>query len=115
MHDQPVLDRRVFAPGEVIFKEGQHGAVAYVIQKGTVDLWRGEKLIAVLTDNAIFGEMALIDGAPRMATAKARDQVTVIVLPKTLVESKLRGVDPFVARLLTILVSNVRNFAQLVD
>lgn len=115
MPDQPLLDRRVFSPGETIFKEGQHGSVAYIVQKGTVDLWRGDKLIAVLTENAIFGEMALIDGAPRMATAKARDLVTAIVLPKGLFDAKLRGADPFIGRLLQILVTNVRNFAHLVD
>ncbi|OAN44517.1 cyclic nucleotide-binding domain-containing protein [Magnetospirillum moscoviense] len=111
----PVLDRRSFGAGEVIFKEGDHGSVAYIVQTGTVELSRGRTKIADLNDGAIFGEMALIDGAPRMATATAKTNVNVIVLPKMLVDSKLAGVDPFVTRLLHILINNVRNFARLVD
>jgi CRP-like cAMP-binding protein len=115
MAQAPVLDRRSFGADDVIFKEGDHGSVAYIVQSGTVELQRGRGMIAELTEGAIFGEMALIDGAPRMATARAKTPVTVIVLPKMLVDSKLDGVDPFVLRLLHILINNVRNFARLMD
>jgi CRP/FNR family cyclic AMP-dependent transcriptional regulator len=115
MAQAPVLDRRSFGAGDVIFKEGTPGAVAYIIQSGTVELLRGRSKIAELQEGAIFGEMALIDGAPRMATAMAKTAVNVIVLPKMLVDSKLDGVDPFVTRLIHILINNVRNFARLMD
>jgi CRP/FNR family transcriptional regulator, cyclic AMP receptor protein len=109
-----VLERRFFPAGETIFREGDTGAVAYIIQTGTVELICGRLMIAELQDNAIFGEMALIDGAPRMATARAQTDVTVILLPRAVFESKLVGVDPFVSRLIGILINNVRNFAKLV-
>jgi CRP-like cAMP-binding protein len=115
MAQGPVLDRRSFGAGEVIFKEGDRGSVAYLVQSGQVELTRGRVTIAQLQEGAIFGEMALIDGAPRMATATAKTTVNVIVLPKMLLDSKLEGVDPFVSRLLHILINNVRNFAKMVD
>ncbi|MGE4279520.1 MAG: cyclic nucleotide-binding domain-containing protein [Magnetospirillum sp.] len=109
-----VLERRFFAAGHTIFNEGDTGSVAYIVQSGVVELWCGRTCIAELQENAIFGEMALLDGAPRMATAKARTDINVILLPRAVFEGKLEGVDPFVIKLLGILISNVRNFARLV-
>ena len=109
-----VLERKFFPAGETIFREGDTGSVAYIVQSGLVELWCGRQCIAELEQNAIFGEMALIDGAPRMATAKAQSDVTAIVLPRALFESKLEGVDPFVIKLIGILIGNVRNLARIV-
>jgi CRP-like cAMP-binding protein len=106
------LDRRSFGSGQIIFREGQPGNHAYIVQRGTVELSRAGVPFAQLHENAIFGEMALIDGEPRMATAAAKDEVVVIVLPKSLVDKRLEGIDPFVSRLLHILVANVRSIAD---
>ncbi|CUW40714.1 cAMP-binding protein-catabolite gene activator and regulatory subunit of cAMP-dependent protein kinase [Magnetospirillum sp. XM-1] len=105
------LDRRVVHPGGHVFKEGDSGDQAFIIQSGTVELLKGEKVFAELGGNTIFGEMALIDGAPRMATARAKTETTLIVIPRSVVDSKLKGVDPFVIKLLGILVQNVRSMA----
>jgi CRP/FNR family transcriptional regulator, cyclic AMP receptor protein len=57
-------------PGETIFKEGEPAKELYIIQSGKVDIQLGNRLLDTLEANDIFGEMALIDGAPRSATAK---------------------------------------------
>ncbi|RAU21396.1 cAMP-binding protein [Paramagnetospirillum kuznetsovii] len=106
------LDRRVAAPGEIIFKEGETGDKAFIVQSGIVELCKSSQAFAEVGTNAIFGEMALIDGAPRMATARAKTEVTLIVVPRALLDNKLKGVDPFVTRLLAILVQNVRSMAD---
>ncbi|TAN58653.1 MAG: cyclic nucleotide-binding domain-containing protein [Magnetospirillum sp.] len=105
------LDRRVVKSGDTIFKEGDAGDQAFVVQAGTVELCKSGQPFAELGPNTIFGEMALIDGAPRMATARAKTEVTLIVVPRAMLDKKLRGVDPFVTRLLSILVQNVRSMA----
>ncbi len=104
----PHLDRQTYAAGDVIFREGDTGDCAYLIESGAVDLHVRGGLLATLAANAIFGEMALIDGEPRMATATSTAKTTVIILPKKLLESRLVGVDPFIARIIHILVKNVR-------
>jgi CRP/FNR family transcriptional regulator, cyclic AMP receptor protein len=106
------LDRRVIAPGGFVFKEGDAGEHAFIIQSGTIELLKGETVIAELSRNTIFGEMALIDGAPRMATARAKAEATLIVIPRAMLDAKLKGVDPFVVKLLGILVQNVRSMAD---
>lgn len=111
--DHPqVLDRQVFHTGKVIFKEGSDGNCAYLIQSGAVDIIRdtddGIIKLGRLTPGAIFGEMALIDGSPRMATAVAVESTTVVVVKSEDLQAKLAKTDPFVARLLGMLVNNVR-------
>lgn len=63
-------------PGEVIFREGDRGDAMYFIVDGTVEIiakGRGDKTerLAMLGPQDFFGEMALITGAPRTATARA--------------------------------------------
>ena len=51
-------------PGETIFKEGETAKELYVIRSGQVEIQLGNRLLATLETNDIFGEMALIDSAP---------------------------------------------------
>jgi CRP/FNR family cyclic AMP-dependent transcriptional regulator len=60
-----------FKPGEVIFAEGDKGDKMYVIRSGEVEIERHGKVVEKLSHGGIFGEMALIDGSPRAATARA--------------------------------------------
>ncbi len=53
-------------PGETIFKEGETAKELYVIKSGQVEIQVGNRLLATLETNDIFGEMALIElGAPQ--------------------------------------------------
>jgi CRP/FNR family cyclic AMP-dependent transcriptional regulator len=61
-----------FAPGDVIFGEGDAGDKMFVIRSGEVVIEKGGKVIETLSPGSIFGEMALIDGSPRSATARAK-------------------------------------------
>ncbi|MGB9059626.1 MAG: cyclic nucleotide-binding domain-containing protein, partial [Pseudolabrys sp.] len=48
-------------PGETIFKEGETAKELYVIRSGQVEIQLGNRLLATLEANEIFGEMALIE------------------------------------------------------
>lgn len=61
-----------FSRGEVIFAEGDKGDCMYVVRSGEVEIERDGKTIETLSGGGIFGEMALIDGSPRSATARAK-------------------------------------------
>jgi CRP/FNR family transcriptional regulator, cyclic AMP receptor protein len=69
---------RSFSAGEVIFNEGDPAQESYVIQKGQVEIRRGGRLLDTLSEKSIFGEMALIDHAPRAATAVAATDVVLV-------------------------------------
>jgi CRP/FNR family cyclic AMP-dependent transcriptional regulator len=61
-----------YAPGEIIFSAGDKGENMYVIRSGEVEVERDGKIVETLSAGGIFGEMALIDGSPRAATARAK-------------------------------------------
>jgi CRP/FNR family transcriptional regulator, cyclic AMP receptor protein len=61
-----------FAPGDVIFAEGDKGDKMYVVRSGEVQIELNGHVIETLPPGGIFGEMALIDGSPRAATARAK-------------------------------------------
>ena len=73
--------------GSYIFREGESARYAYVLQSGTIEILKlgidGETPLAELEEkNTIFGEMALIDGAPRSAGARAKTDVVVTQVDK---------------------------------
>jgi CRP/FNR family transcriptional regulator, cyclic AMP receptor protein len=64
--------------GETIFKEGDEAQQLFVIKSGEVAIQSGNRMLAELSTNHIFGEMALIDDAPRSATAVAKTDVELV-------------------------------------
>ena len=117
MAGQDVLDRRVFAPGEVIFKEGEVGRrCAFLVENGKVEISKksedgSDTVLGHIPPGGIFGEMALIDNKPRMAMARAVDTTTVIIISETMLEMKLKKADPFIRGLLNLFVRNLRDMA----
>lgn len=68
--------------GEELFAEGSSGDHAYVIQGGELEISKlvngQEVLLAVRREGEVIGEMALLQHAPRMASARARSQAQVL-------------------------------------
>jgi CRP/FNR family transcriptional regulator, cyclic AMP receptor protein len=111
-----IVDRKVFQAGEVIFREGDEGTRAFVVQNGDVEIFKTNEddqrmVLGVVGPGGIFGEMALIDDSPRMASARARTMVTVIVVNREMFAAKLAKTDPFIRGLLNIFANNLRSLA----
>ena len=113
---QQVLDRIVLQVGDPIFREGEHGECAYVVQEGMIDIVKnaadGDVVLGTIKKGGIFGEMALIDDQPRMASAVAASTSTVIVISRDVFQRKLQKCDPFVRGLLGIFVKNIRSMVE---
>lgn len=60
-----------YAAGDVIFAQGDPGDRMFVVLEGKVDIAVGDKTVESVGMHGIFGEMVLVDRAPRSATAKA--------------------------------------------
>ncbi len=112
-----IMPRQTFSPGEEIFREGGIGDVAYVVQDGEVEITKTtsknkRKVLGYIRNGGMFGEMALIDGKPRMADATATKTTTCLIIRRDVFEKKVTAADPFVKGLLRILVRNVRSMAD---
>lgn len=99
--------------GESIFREGDPGDAAYIVEAGSVGIFKtveGERIhLATLTSGELFGEMAIIDGSRRMAEAVALENSILRSIPADLLEDKLEKYDRFLKALIKILVNNLRN------
>ena len=72
------VETRSVRSGDVIFREGQQANELFVIKSGHVRIQVGNRAIAELSTDNIFGEMALIDSEPRSATAIAITDVELV-------------------------------------
>jgi CRP-like cAMP-binding protein len=73
---------RICYPGEIIFRTFDMGAEMYVVLEGEVELRIGDNMVELLEPGEPFGEMALIDQAPRVATATAKTSCKLAVIPE---------------------------------
>lgn len=76
---------RRFGSGQVIFHLGDPGGLLYIITEGTVKISNAtpdgqEALLAILGAGDFFGELALLDDAPRSATAEALQSTQTVTL-----------------------------------
>jgi CRP/FNR family transcriptional regulator, cyclic AMP receptor protein len=103
--------------GEYIFREGEPGDTAFVLLSGKVQITRridGKiKPVGIVNVGGMFGEMALIDDAVRMATARAVGGSTeALVVSRRIFEEKLENADPFLRALIAILAKRVRTMVS---
>lgn len=91
--------RRTVAPGEIIFLEGQHADLAYVILKGEVQVGaQGEgrmRVVNRMKAGEIFGEIALLrpDGR-RTATTLSREGCELIEMDRKFFDDSMAKADP---------------------
>jgi CRP/FNR family cyclic AMP-dependent transcriptional regulator len=82
------LVSRSYAPGDILFHEGEIGRALFILESGQVEISRrdpdGEmRRVAVLKSGDFCGEMSLLDELPRTATAVAMEPVRAYLLYKT--------------------------------
>jgi CRP/FNR family transcriptional regulator, cyclic AMP receptor protein len=78
---------RRFRRGEVLFHQGDPGDALFIVMGGTIKIMLpsetgDEAILATLRPGDVFGELALLDGAPRSATAVALEATETLILPR---------------------------------
>jgi len=103
---------RTYKSGGFLFHENDHSRELYIIQEGRVRVFRkvgGREIpLAILTKGAVLGEMALIDGKPRSASAQALDECSVVLIDADTFDSKRRGVPPWFMSIIRMTSQKVR-------
>jgi len=102
---------RTYQPGEIVFAEYEPGDSFYLIQAGRVKITKIvgelEKTIDILQPPEIFGEMAILEGAPRSATAQSIDTVKVLEFNRANFEVLMLGNPQIALRLLKLFAKRI--------
>jgi CRP/FNR family transcriptional regulator, cyclic AMP receptor protein len=103
---------KTFKAGAHLFHENDHSRELYIVQAGTIKVFRQigtrEVELALMEKGSVFGEMALIDGKPRSASARAVSDAIVAIIDAQSFESKIRGVPPWYLSIIKIISSKIR-------
>ncbi len=82
--------------GTKIVEKGQSGLGFYLILQGKADVMSGGKKLAEFGEGSFFGELSVIDGAPRTADVVAKTETTCLVLSQWAMRSII-GTHPEIA------------------
>ncbi len=100
-----------FRKGDIIFCEYEPGDTFYLLQSGRVQIVQImgdlEKNIAILQPGEIFGEMAILEEAPRSATTIALDEVKALEFNRENFEVLMMGNPQIAMKLLKLFVNRI--------
>lgn len=97
-----------FADGGVVFVKGDKGGFAYLVRSGEVEIRGAGHALEVVGPGGLFGEMALIDGAPRSASAVARKATELIVIDRPTFVRLVQEVPDFAIKVMQLLAVRLR-------
>lgn len=104
-------DVRVDA-GKVLVREGAAGAEFFVIVEGEADVTRRGEKVATLGPGKFFGDLALLDRAPRNATVTAATPMELVVLGQREFAALIDDVPGFAHKLLAGLAHRLREYDE---
>ena len=100
-----------YKKNQLLFSEYEPGDSFYLIQEGRVQITKilgdVEKTIDILQPGEIFGEMSILEEAPRSASAIALDEVRVLEFNKANFEILLKGNPQIALKLLRLFVKRI--------
>jgi CRP/FNR family transcriptional regulator len=108
-HVERLVDEVDIPVGKALTTEGLSGREFFIILDGTVSVARGGTTVATLGPGDFFGEIALVDGGPRTATATTMTPCRLLVLAHREFDSLLAEHVEVRAAVLEALASRVRN------
>ncbi|CAK0750755.1 putative Cyclic nucleotide-binding domain-containing protein [Gammaproteobacteria bacterium] len=101
-----------FGKGETIFREGSSGQYAYIVKTGQVEisiLRDGQKVVLTkVGPNRCFGEMGVILGEPRSATATAYEYTEAYLVNRTVLEQLMQQANPLLRTIIVALIERVK-------
>lgn len=109
----------VIKPGMHLFHENDRSRELYIIQSGSVKVYRTlngrEVELAIVGKGSVLGEMALIDGRPRSASAVALDICVAIVVDADSFHSRVKGVPAWLMTIVKMTSKKIRNADRLLQ
>ena len=92
--DENAIEVVTYPKGTTLFRQGEAGDAAFIVNAGSIGIYReveGKRVpLATLRKGEPFGEMAVIDGSPRMATAFTLEDCTLTMISVALMTEKMK-------------------------
>lgn len=111
--DEHTIEVVNYPKGTTLFRQGEPGNAAFIVNSGSIGIYREVEdkrvPLATLRKGELFGEMAVIDGSPRMASAITLEDCTLTMISVELMSEKMKKTDPFIRALITMLLGNLRS------
>lgn len=112
MTSKKVQNIKSYYKDQPIYKEGQKGTVAYMVQKGSVNIYRtvnGKKIMVErLGKGEIFGEMSVLSGTERTDSAEAAEYCDLMVLTEQVIQTLLSRCPKTIQHLTKLLIKRLR-------
>ena len=103
-----VAQESFFVPGQIIVTQGTPGQAFYLITAGRVEILRDGVSLGAFGPGDFFGEMSLLDSAPRSATIRALEPVSCLMLSSWDFKSVLERHPSIAIKLLEVLSRRLR-------
>jgi len=104
--------RQVFAPGDLIMRQGDIGENAFLIEQGQVEIFVDhhgkEQPLGKRGMGAIIGEMAIVDAKPRTASVRALTPCTLLAISRDDFERRLQHADPVMKMVMQVILARYR-------
>src|SRR5580704_10291769 len=97
-----------FEAGRVLFKKGDPGQDLYVVKSGEIQVLDGNHVLETVTAGGIIGEMALVDGSSRSATARAITETVVIPIDERRFLFMVQQTPFFAIRVMRVMTTRLR-------
>jgi CRP/FNR family cyclic AMP-dependent transcriptional regulator len=99
-------------PGEVLFGEGSVGDRMYVVRSGTIRIGSGNTVYEDVEAGGIVGEMAIIEDAPRSATAAALTSCEVVEIDRKRFDFLVQQTPHFARNVMKVLSRRLREMNE---
>jgi CRP-like cAMP-binding protein len=110
---------RDFPRGTVLFREGEPGTEMYVVQRGRVRISKRvgdvEKVLSTLGPGEFLGEMSILSGKPRSATATIAEDARLLVVDAKTFEAMLRANAEIAARMIRKLAERLQQADEQIE
>ena len=103
-----VAQEHAFTPGQIIVTQGTPGQAFYMILSGRVEILRDGASLGTFGPGDFFGEMSLLDQAPRSATIRASEPTTCLMLSSWDFKALLEKHPSIAVKLLEVLSRRLR-------
>jgi len=101
-----------YSAGQAVFKEGDLGEQMFAVIEGSVDILIRGKVMETIEAGGVFGEMALIEQRPRIASAVVQTTAKLVPIDRRRFEFLVQQSPFFALQIMTIMAERLRRMDE---